>query len=494
MSLLRKKAPPARPAILHDVVQQVWNEVWARGGGEGGNNGGNTGDDNDDNDAKGILIATKEALRVLKLRAPPGNLGQGDREKVRAALFLNHFIRKQQQQQKQQQQASCKTRVALIPLKDMAKKLGISFVHLREMDTKIGHYFYEMQPPQQACGKRPSSAVAVVSLNGKKRRTSNGQSLTIMSQQQQSQGRYPRRTCTLDHESLMEHDNIVPELAIRLSSYLPDPSRVLQATLTALNEYVLQFLTTKKKSVGEEHDLGRYWPAYQAAMFYHIAVTTTATCSQEAGVAALTTSTTTTTTKRTKRTTTHKDHENEEDMQVLSLERLVEASPMFTYLEVKEKVPIVKKWYEETAKQKKEHEEKKKKREEEEETKKKSSKHSVGPKQGAKPQPTQKLPSTTTTPIYKNQQNASMTLSEKFVHQQEIIHLLDNNGSSNNNNDSNSNHPGMTSFATWKASILDMACVRACPNDPADKAGSTNGNLDALQAAANDVLAKYNLL
>ncbi|KAL7566278.1 hypothetical protein ACA910_013608 [Epithemia clementina (nom. ined.)] len=290
-NLQKRRKSQQQPFILQDVVTQMFCNIW--------------GDDvvnvKDGATAK-LLDSTREALRLLAIRVPVGQLhvggsqnkkknnnnnnnnnktgkmggGRGgDRQEARAAILLHLMILQKQQQQQQQQQQSQQqqhqhTAAALmqssftaeeskiltpIPLEQLAGKVGMQSNSFQELYSKIRTYYFSIQqgdhpqsssrqPNAQSFGlKQKSLQQQSGSNNNNNNKSINGRGSLLLQSQQQPRQR-PQRLVTCQAllttlENEKGHlDNIVPDLVFRLALYLRDPHAILQKTIQALKEFL----------------------------------------------------------------------------------------------------------------------------------------------------------------------------------------------------------------------------------------------------------------
>ena len=486
----KRRAPG--PTILQDVVSQVWEKVW------GSDDDAAT--PNHRAERKPILDAAREALRLLEMKASLGALGKknksgrgggggggGDRQEIRAAILLDIVLQSKQQQDKQTKQLGQTLSISTISTKEIAQKMGVNHASFQELQEKVRNYYYVIQEERNKRSQASKQVARSVQplINTKTRGPLIGKSALLQSSVAHRPQR-PQRNMTCDSLLLTlqgKHpDNIVPDLVVRLALYLRDPAAMLQSTVTALKNF-LQYtkkqaakMPTTQQRLDYEYDVRRFWPAYQAAMFYHLVTGSSSLFKHDAK-----------TTGRKSNSTASKtsSHDEEEGSNTLTVEILVQASSTFTYMEVKEKIPFVHQWYEDTK------EEREKSHKPKDTIKEESNKVVDESKTPARKRKGESVKGNE--PLDKSCGKKTKTSGALRAFQVNTFSLEDSdfvNDPENNDHDMNEREKAET-FASWKSTILDAACNKFVPTDQ-----TATNQLDrhqALELAANEVLAKYGL-
>ena len=225
-----------------------------------------------------IIVKTQEALRLLNVKAPSTKLATHDSPEVRAALLLEYVAREEKNLR--------------LSMKTIAKALGIkNKAQLETLHRMIGNYRRKDVP---------------LSAMGVDRRATGNSSGPI------------RQT----RNSSAPVESTIPCLAIRLSSLVNDPngfSRKAQQLFQDILEYVEALPHIRKQDFKLE--IQRYRSAYEAACFYHVvAATQTKKLS----------------TRGQSQQRQHQHPTDEDRNHPLELEDILEASPDFSHIVLKQ--------------------------------------------------------------------------------------------------------------------------------------------------------------
>jgi len=470
---IRKKS--SKLLLNQDVVVQVVQQL-VDGGIQQLRMDNDDENDQDDNWSQSPLVrSTQEALRLLQTRVPVGRLGKIDRQELRVAVLIDHVLRRQRQENNNNKNTRLGStgrgsgnsqETKSLQLQQVARVMRVKLKDLQQLHSIIGNYDYDLYGQQKQVGNttkarattatRATMVTAISSSSSSSNKpTKKKRSLTEAleerkRQQSQQQQQRPRRT--LDCQSLLLHNNnnnnnntannnnILPDLIIRLSLYIrDDTARLLQKTQAALRDLVTQQHSTATKLSaserrGQEYDLRRFWPAYQAAMLYYMVTNT------NGGSNAMTSGDPSN--NNHNGSSEHTNHDEETSL-ALKLDHLCEASSAFTYMEVKEKLPFIQQWARD------------RKKEEEEQANKKKKKGACATTKNAK----------------------------KAQHNDHDSSAMDDDEPT-----------AAISFQEWKAHILEGALRdAAAAMDPSRKSTTTATRSECLQWAADKVLQKYGL-
>jgi hypothetical protein len=332
---------------------------------------------------KSIVRAASEQYRILATRVPVGSISNGivDSAERRAAALLEYCARRMPAAISNNSGSAATAATQPLPLS--WSLLGAA-IHVTKTSTlsQLQHQLVHFMTQTST-----TTATTKTSISSHQRSTSSSsnragekrQSLRTRPMVQYKQGVTAQSTNETTVAAPEPH--LLPTLALRLSGYLLDPHRVLlqaRQLWCDLHSYydhassgTVAPAADANERRGHLYDLQRYAAAYQAAILYHVAVTTNS--NSTVGGASGTTvrpvqSKAKPATKRkfskwndealhpddvSGRTTTANHHDNgseqasETSASATTMERhlqltdLVEASSEFTYLELKQVLPRV---------------------------------------------------------------------------------------------------------------------------------------------------------
>ncbi|GKY99521.1 hypothetical protein MPSEU_000906300 [Mayamaea pseudoterrestris] len=267
-----------------------------------------------------ILREANETLRIIDVRIKTGSLGKNiDRQDTRAAIILEHLYRLKMKER--------------ISINVLAKAAGVKVAKLKELQGMLTNYLQSTKVTGGA-GRLTRASAAVEDGPSAKSRFRNpfGPNATTTHAVPDASTLQLNARLNASKPLTPVRDSILPELAIRLASKVPDPHGVVQAAQRLLND-IYKYIESNRShaTAGHLHDLQRFGAAYEAAAFYYFAIQQQ---QQQSGC------------ERTKSKSRRRDSDTIASSDILDLRDLETATSELLPAEVKHTLVKVEQWVE----------------------------------------------------------------------------------------------------------------------------------------------------